>query len=525
MKNTLRTLAFFIAFLIARNTHAQTYAWSNRYSSTDNDIAIDVSLDNTGNVHFAGIQKTPGAFKLVTRYVSSSGVLQWTHIGNANLPGEIMYLKRDAAFNTVVICLVSPGNYQLIKYNVSGIREWQLNLTGTPLGLATEGTTKIYVGFQTAAGFVANCYASSNATILWTKTDALGINGRGFAVDRNGNVYIGGQHNSTSVNKNLRLTRFSSTATPYVWSTVYSIGSGEDDVQLLSVDDFGNVYTIGKIDAFSTSDYIFLSKYNSSGVFQWSKEVGAMGGFGDPIHPHNIIFDSQKNPIVAGDIFIQSMGAVVFNTFFIMRYDKTNGAIVYAKFPNYIGTPVFESYKSCTIDQFDNIYLTGLRRINDNTNVSRWMVTKVSNVSGNKIWSLYSSSSGVGDAVNSIVVNSLGDIYLNASETYVSTDMVLRKYTQANIGQRLHPVKTEKQFSVSVFPNPFVERCTLKIPTEQAQEGFSVIVSDLSGKVFLNDQTNAEEYSFELEAPAGVYFVTIISGGARKTTRIVKMEN
>jgi hypothetical protein len=153
------------------------------------------------------------------------------------------------------------------------------------------------------------------------------------------------------------------------------------------------------------------------------------------------------------------------------------------------------------------------------------MVTKVSNVSGNKIWSLYSSSSGVGDAVNSIVVNSLGDIYLNASETYVSTDMVLRKYTQANIGQRLHPVKTEKQFSVSVFPNPFVERCTLKIPTEQAQEGFSVIVSDLSGKVFLNDQTNAEEYSFELEAPAGVYFVTIISGGARKTTRIVKMEN
>ena len=141
----------------------------------------------------------------------------------------------------------------------------------------------------------------------------------------------------------------------------------------VTVDSSNNIYvtgsTQGGLDGNTNSGKsdIILVKYNSSGVKQWTKQLGTSShetGYWDPI-----TVDSSNNIYVTGYTY----GGLDGNTFFggggdifLVKYNS-NGT---KQWTRQLGTSEQDLGYGVTVDSSDNIYLTGITSgsLDGNTN-------------------------------------------------------------------------------------------------------------------------------------------------------------
>ena len=195
----------------------------------------------------------------------------------------------------------------LIKYNSSGTKIWTKQL-GTSkhedaYQVTTDSTGHIYMTGYTAGDLYGNTSSggkdiflikfNSSGTKIWTKQLGTSKGEEGFEVtiDSSDNIYVTGvtygglDGNTNSGKSDIFLVKYNSSGTKQ-WTK--QLGTSSKDIGLgLTTDSTGHIYmtgtTEGGLDGNANSGGIrcyrrasckdiFLVKYNSSGIKQWTKQ-------------------------------------------------------------------------------------------------------------------------------------------------------------------------------------------------------------------------------------------------------------
>ncbi len=192
------------------------------------------------------------------------------------------------------------------------------------------------------------------------------FNGRvNFNFDYTGNVF-------TSVNNSsdIFISKFK-TDMSYLWTK--TIGSDDwDGAESIAVNSRGDIYIVGGFN--NTVDFnptdgidehtsngntdIFITKFNSSGIYQWTKTLGSTNY--DMVE--DIIIDSEDNILIVGS-FSDSLAITETEAYesngladiFVSKLDE-NGNFLWTKI---FGGPQWETGGSIAVDNLDNVYVIG----------------------------------------------------------------------------------------------------------------------------------------------------------------------
>jgi hypothetical protein len=340
------------AFAVAKYTSGGALLWADSFSGTGpgdnaNSDGSQVAVDGTGNVYVTGEftgTLTLGSFTLTSlsgtnwgnafvAKLSPSGTVLWARqFGNAQ-ETESAGIAVDGAGNVYTtgafqgtvnfggVSLTSPAGDKdmfLTKLDTNGNTVWAKHFGGTAFtdgfSVAVTGTGSVYVaGTFTGAvafgsttltdpggqgsGFVAKF--TSAGSVPWARV----VNSNqvyeevfGLAVDPAGNVYAGAAFSGTITIGSTTLTSgpgFGAFVTKlnssgvFQWATAFTGGAGFDEIYSLATDASGNIYaeggfhgtaTFGGTSLTSAGGYdSYVAKLNTSGVVQWADQMGGSG--------------------------------------------------------------------------------------------------------------------------------------------------------------------------------------------------------------------------------------------------------
>jgi hypothetical protein len=293
-------------------TGSQTYALSLEY-------AYDIKANNSGYAYLAIREQNGFCYSQ-----KINGVLYKVEVGNGNKvtcrniqpdyilgitypSSEIYAIALDASANIYV-----TGNFMgsLIKGAES---------SG---GWSSVGEMDIFV--RKYSDNLANYDGEWSRTLGTSGTDR----GNDIAIDSSGNIYVTGQTsgslngNAYSGDSDLFLMKYNSSGT---LSWVQQLGtSGTDVAEALAIDNNGDIYitgytngALGDIPVGYSSSHIggvdiFLVKYNSSGVKQWTKQLGTSSddrGNGVTVDNSSNIYVTGSYGSGSGDIFLMKFNS------------------------------------------------------------------------------------------------------------------------------------------------------------------------------------------------------------------------
>ncbi len=284
----------------------------------------------------------------------------------------------------------------LTKFNSSGVKQWTKQY-GTltvdyGISIAVDSNGNIYVAGYTYGAFDGYTNAGSYDIFLtkfsssgekqWTKQYGTSVSEKvsSVAVDSLDNIYVTGYTSGsfdgyTNAGSNdIFLTKFSSDGTKE-WTQQYGTSSN-DYGQSIAVESSDNIYVAGYTDGSfdgntnAGSNDIFLTKFNSSGVKEWTKQYGSsLNDYGQ-----SIAIDSSDNIYIGG----YTDGSLDGNTnaggrdVFLIKFNSF-GTKVWNK---QYGTGAADSGYSVAVDSLDNICITGTTSgtLDGNTNAGDYDV-------------------------------------------------------------------------------------------------------------------------------------------------------
>jgi len=431
----------------ATTDNTTTSTWTKQLGTSSSDKGTGVTTDSSGNIYVTGY---------------TGGGLD----GNTSSGG-----------NDII----------LVKYNSSGTKQWTKQL-GTSSsdegrGVTTDSSGNIYVTGLTQGGLDGNTNSggssggediflvkyNSSGTKQWTKqlgtsssscfTNEYGYYpsscgrsaGNGVTTDSSGNIYVTGytvgglDGNTSSAYWDIFLTKYNSSGTKQwtkqLGSSKDKLGNQNETANDVTTDSSGNIYVTG----YTTGDLdgntspggkdIFLVKYNSSGTKQWTKQLGTSSSD----EGRGITTDSSGNIYVTGVI---GSGDI-----FLVKYDSSGTK----QWTKQLGTSKGDHGNGVTTDSSGNIYVTGYTiglenyiGLDGNTSLGSLDIFLVKyNSSGTKQWTKQFGTSSM-DEGTGVTTDSSGNIYVTGS-TYLggldgntssgSYDIFLVKYNSDGVKQ------------------------------------------------------------------------------------------
>lgn len=299
------------------------------------------------------------------------------------------------------------------------------------------------------------------------------------------------------------------------------------------------------VTSISTED-IFVAKYDTSGNAIWAKQAGGSSKHDEGL---GVATDIYGNAYITGYFMSTaiSFGSANFTgngskNIFVAKYDKTNGAVLWAKSA---GGTSYESGYSIASDNTGKVYVSGgfnSPSLVFGTNT----IFLPSNVPCNNFnlcdaafivsydWAgntecATALNSGGGNG-NAVAADVSGNVYLTGdymvSEDFIIGNDTLRsgaasgeeffvaKLTCENITE-VSPVQPA-QDGISVYPNPTTGRIHV-ISLNDIQE---IEITNLLGQSVYSARPNDKNILLQLNQE-GLYFLTITSAHKRATTKLV----
>ncbi len=397
--------------------------------------------NGTGTVTNANISNVTLACSLWTKQLGSSAI----DAGRA--------VTADASGN-IILAGYTYGNFDgnlsnggsdaaMAKYAANANKSWSLQFGGSGNsedqlnGVAVDATGNIYVAGYTNgslavegnAGVYDMFVAKYNVvgTRLWIHQlgTALSEKASAIAVDARGNAYVTGwtlgalDNQSNAGGRDVFLTKYDTNGAKQ-WTTLLGT-TFDEEANGVAVDVNGDIviagYTNGILDGASNAgkNDLFIAKYNSSGVNQWTRQLGSSGvdvGRG-------VATDSSGDVYVAG----YTGGSLDGNTSagatdaFITKYSAA-GVKQWTKQFGSSGLNNDDDIFAITIDTGDNIYVTGytqggLSGANANPGTADVFVAKY-NTAGTQQWISQFGTAGA-DTGLGIVADGSGNIFVVGS--------------------------------------------------------------------------------------------------------------
>jgi len=373
-----------------------TSSWTKQLGTSSNDGGNGVTTDSSDNIYVTGLtgggldgNTSSGNHDIVLVKYDSSGTKQWTkQLGTSST--DIGYgVTTGSSGNIYVTGLTeggldgntSSGSYDmfLVKYNSSGTKQWtnQLGTSSNDVGyvVTTDSSGNIYVTGYTEGGLDGNTSSgsydmflvkyNSSGTKQWTKQ--LGTSsyetGQSVITDSSDNIYVTGNTsgdldgNTNSGGQDIFLVKYNSSGTKQ-WTK--QLGTSSTDIGYgVTTGSSGNIYvtgwTRGGLDGNTNSGEsdIFLIKYNSSGIKQWTNQLGNSSRD----EGNSVSTDSSDNIYVTGITEGELDGNINFGgrDIFLIKYDSSGTK----QWTKQLGTSSHDGGNGVTTDSSDNIFVTG----------------------------------------------------------------------------------------------------------------------------------------------------------------------
>ena len=328
-----------------------------------------VGTDTSGNVYVTGSttggldgNTLAGAYDFyVTKYNNSGVKLYTKQLGVASAVTVGTAVATDANGNVYVAGYTTGGldgntmtgsthDFFVTKYNHSGVKLYtkQLGVAGRKtvgIAVAIDASSNVYVaGYTTGAldgnsliGTVDFFVTKYNSDGVKQFTRQLGVAGQetrgyGIATDANGNVYVAGytegslDGNALTGTDDFFVTKYSSDGVKQFTRQLGAAGAATVGTAV-ATDASGNVYvagyTEGSLDgnALTGTDDFFVTKYNSSGVKQFTRQLGAASA---ATFANEVATDASGNVYVVGATNGSLDGNTLTGTddFFVTKYDS-----------------------------------------------------------------------------------------------------------------------------------------------------------------------------------------------------------
>ena len=362
-----------------------------------------VNADASGNVYVAGY--TNGGLDgnaltgfydfFVTKY-DSSGAKQYTkQFGAAGVGGGTKgtSVATDASGNVYVAGYTGDGldgnvmtgttDFFVTKYNSSGVKQYtkQLGVAGRStkaMSVATDSNGNVYVAGYTTGGLDGNALTGNydffltkyNSSGVKQYTKQLGVAGRdtqgkSVATDANSNVFVagstgGGLDGNPSIGSpDFFVTKFDSNGVKQYTKQMGVVGRftfGES----VATDTFGNVYvagyTTGGLDGnarIGNQDF-FVTKFDNGGVKQYTKQLGVVGG---ALVGQSVATDLSGNVYVAGYTFNGLDGNTLAGNYdaFVTKYNNVGTK----QFTKQLGVAGSNTSGTVATDLNGNVFLAG----------------------------------------------------------------------------------------------------------------------------------------------------------------------
>lgn len=313
MKTKLFILTLWMA--TCKLSSSQSYQWAfNAGGNIQNDHGQAIAMDGSGNTYVTGY------FGGIADFDPGAGTANLTPAGSSDI--------------------------FVAKYNATGAYQWAFRAGSTGAdygyGIAIDGSGNVYitgsfrniVDFDPGAG-TANLSSGGLDDIFVAKYNSAGIyqlafrvggtdidRGNGIAVDSSGNVFVTGSFRNT---------------------VDFDPGAGATNLTSAGVED------------------IFVTKYNSAGVYQWAFNIGST----NTDRGNGIDVDNSGNVYVTGDFYgtadfdpgagTANHTAVAWSDVFVAKYNSTG---VYQWAINTGGSNADYGY-AIAVDGNSNVHVTG----------------------------------------------------------------------------------------------------------------------------------------------------------------------
>jgi hypothetical protein len=279
-----------------------------------------------GSTHDFFVTKyTSGGVKLFTRQLGAAGI-KTVGIGLAIDPSGNVYIAGYTTGGLDSNVLIGSIDFFLTKYNNDGVKQFtrQLGATGQETrgyGVATDASGNVFVVGYTEGSLDGNVLVGTDDFFI-TKYDSNGVKqftrqlgvagaltyGTAVATDAVGNVFItgyttGGLDGNTLMGAyDLFITKYNSNGVKQFTRQLGSAG-GATFGNEVTTDASGNVYVAGATggaldgNTLMGTDDFFLIKYDNNGVKQYTRQLGVNGRETDG---NGVATDASGNVYVAG---------------------------------------------------------------------------------------------------------------------------------------------------------------------------------------------------------------------------------
>jgi len=293
---------------LTRYSSAGAYQWSKRIGGTSDEFPLGIALDSSDNIflvgYFAGsvdfgggaLASAGGNDIFVAKY-SPLGVFSWAKRFGSTADDLARSVAIDAGGNVLV----------------TGTFRGNVSFGGSTLISAGTFQTPYFPGGPDV--FIAKF--DNSGTHVWSEnfpTNTSGDEGYGIVADAANNVFITGYYQGTidfgggvlaqNGGSDIYLAKFNSSGV-HQWSKHFG-GANADSGQALALDPAGNVFLTGYFTG--TADFgggglvsaggydMFLAKYSTVGTFAWAKS------FAGPNFeaPNSVTVDASSNVVFTG---------------------------------------------------------------------------------------------------------------------------------------------------------------------------------------------------------------------------------
>ena len=348
--------------------------WVARYDgpASDDDKALDLGPDNSGNIYVTGwgLGNGTGADYVTIKY-DGVGSRPWVARYDGPVSGydKARALGVDYSAN-IYVTGWSQGNgteadYATIKYDTDGNQLWVARYDGPASGkdesyaIAVDGWANVYgtgssQGNGTEADYATIMY-DSDGNQLWVARYDGPVSGednaQAIAVDSWGDVYVTGWSQGNGIEADYATVKYDNNG-KQLWVARYDGPvSGEDQSYAIAVDSWGNVYVTGWSQGNGTEADYATVKYDNNGKQLWVARYDGPAGGED--NARTIVLDGRGNVYVSG--WSEGSGsrydyatvkyAAAGNQLWVARYDgPANG---------------HDKAYAMALDSLGNLYVTG----------------------------------------------------------------------------------------------------------------------------------------------------------------------
>jgi len=382
-------ISFFSLTVISCGDDKEEYSatGSTDDTTTDNTTTDNTTTDNTTTDNTTTDTTAP----------TVSSISPTDNQGGVSISDNISVTFSVAMDNSSVTTNTSnttcSGSFQLSLDNFGGCVQMSSSpsssnsdktFTVDPSDNLSRGTTyktRVTTGVKDSAGnTLGSEYETSSGFTTWSGTQQLGTSSGdtktdGVTVDSSGNIYVTGytsgglDNNTNSGNTDIFLVKYNSSGVKQ-WTK--QLGTSTSDAGTgVTVDSSGNIYvtgsTKGGLDgnsntAGSSWDF-FLVKYNSSGVKQWTEQYGNVAAEVLGVGGYYTDFGQGVTVDSSDNIYVTGTINYGGNDIFLVKF-YDNGTKQWTKLlgtssDDRVALGFGEIMDGVTVDSSDNIYVVG----------------------------------------------------------------------------------------------------------------------------------------------------------------------